>query len=311
MSSSPLQGREKYIPAIQAFQIALRAEPDDSLTWSRLGEVYSKAGRQAAAIKALRRSLELDPHSWLCSFLIGKLKSEMGLYQEAIFIFEEILINRPNELSVLVTLAQAHLLLGRAQSQGGYLIRAEASFFSAIDVALSVVERHPGFRGVPWKVISDAALQLCLRSKFQDETRAAKTSTTLISLLSTEHGAVLELPSLAKFGSSHSNAFLGISIYACNLRLALNSSSNVVRGTIWYDLAVGLRACSTRVAIPGSEMEKKVVEAVTNALKEEPSNELYWNAYGNVHFSEHPKVAQHAYVKALEINSKVMGTDSG
>jgi len=32
---------------------------------------------------------------------------------------------------------------------------------------------------------------------------------------------------------------------------------------------------------------------------------MYWIAMGDVHFLSHAKTAQHAYIKALEINSKV------
>lgn len=293
------------MPAIQAFQIALRAEPGDSLTWSRLGEVYSKAGRHAAAIKALHRALELDPQNWLCSFLIGEIKNETGLFQDAISIFNELLAHRPHDLSILSALARAHLYLGRTESQGGYHIRAEASFFRAISVALSIVENHSGFRGLAWKVISDAALQLCRRPVLQDKVRANEISGTLKSLLSTENGGALDLPSLAEFEPSNSLVFLVISIHACNLRLALNAPASIIRGSAWYDLAVGLQLWCNHDAAPKPKVEKKIVEAITNALKEYPSNDLYWNAYGNAHFLGHPKIAQHAYIKALELSSKV------
>lgn len=303
VSHYTLQSRDNYLPAIQAFQNVLRAEPEDSLSWSRLGEAYAKAGRHAAAIKALHHALELDPQNWLCSFLIAELKSEIGLYQEAISIFEELLTQRPDELSVLVALALAHLSLGRTQFQGGYHIRAEASFLGAIEVAMLILEHYPGFRGVSWKIISDATLQLCFRTKFQNESRATKLSSALLLLLSKEDRADPRSPSPAE--SSGPNAFLNISIKACHLRVALNHSSNIARGAAWYDLAIGLKTWYKKGPDVGLETKSRVTEAMTNALKEEPTNELYWSIYGNVQFSDHPKVAQHAYIKALELNPKV------
>ena len=45
------QTRRNYPPAIEALQIALRTDVDDYMSWLRLGEAYSKAGRYAAAFK--------------------------------------------------------------------------------------------------------------------------------------------------------------------------------------------------------------------------------------------------------------------
>jgi superkiller protein 3 len=269
--------------------------------------VYSKAGRHVAAIKALHRALELDPENWLCSFLIGQLKNETGFFQEAIVVFEELLNQRPAELSVLAALAQAHLSLGQTEYREGYHTRAETSFFQCIQVALSIIEYHSGFGGLAWKMISDAAFQLSRRPALQDQKRAGEISSALKSLLSTEHGAtVLDLPLLTESEDRYNSlAFLAISVQACHLRIGLDASSNVARGSAWYDLAVGLQFWRNQRTSTKPEMEKKIVEAITNALKEEPSNDLYWNTYGNAHFSTHPKIAQHAYIKALDLDSKV------
>ncbi|KXN90207.1 Superkiller protein 3 [Leucoagaricus sp. SymC.cos] len=296
--------RQNYLPAVQAFQLALRAEPEDALTWSRLGEVYGKAGRHVAAIKALHHALELDPRNWSCSFSIAELKSEMGLFQEAIVIFQGLLDQRPAELSVLAALAQAFLSLGKSEFREGYHTRAESSFLDSIEVALSIVEHHSGFGGLAWKVISDATLQVSRRPVFQDQMRAEGIAGTLKSLLSSEHGAVLGLPSFIEPDTSTSLLFLGLSIHACSLRVGLNASSNTVRGSAWYDLAIGLQHWVSQTTTGKPDVEKKVVEALAGALKEEPTNDMYWNAYGNAHFSSQPKVAQHAHIKALELDSK-------
>ncbi|KAF5351978.1 hypothetical protein D9756_007386 [Leucocoprinus leucothites] len=281
---------QNYLPAIQAFQIALRADSEDALTWLRLGEVYGRAGRHAAAIKALYRALELDPQNWLCSFLIGELRAETGLFSEAILIFEGLLERRPAELSVLTALAQAHLSLGQTEYREGYHSRAESSFLQCIQVALLVIEHHSGFGGLAWKVISDAALQLSQRPVLQDQKRANQISGTLKSLLSTEHNAVLDLPVLTQSEEAYDSLpFLGISIRACQLRISLNPSSNIARGSAWFDLSVALQFRQNQNTTTDTGVQAKIVEAITNALKEEPSNDMYWNAYGNAHFSNQPK----------------------
>ena len=55
LDSQPEVNRRNVPSAIQAFQVALCADPDDQLSWVRLGETYSKAGR-ASAFKALHHA---------------------------------------------------------------------------------------------------------------------------------------------------------------------------------------------------------------------------------------------------------------
>jgi superkiller protein 3 len=54
--------------------------------------------------------------------------------------------------------------------------------------------------------------------------------------------------------------------------------------------------------------EKQAVACLTKALREDPGNDTYWNALGSMNFVGQPKTAQHAYIKALEIDNKVSST---
>ena len=46
-------------------------------------------------------------------------------------------------------------------------------------------------------------------------------------------------------------------------------------------------------------------EALKLALRNEPSLELFWNALGTINFERKPKLAQHSYIRALELDPKV------
>lgn len=301
-----IQNRQNYPPAIRAFQIALRAEPADTSTWSKLGEAYGRAGRHAAAIKSLDRALQLDPKNWLCSFLVAELKIELGLFQEAIFGLEKLLEECPIELSILAALARAHLSLGQSEYREGFHARAESSLLQCLEVASLINEHHPGFRSIGWKLISDAAFQLSRQPAIQDQKRAEKISGLLRILLSSEHNLTLESPYLTESADAHSAlTFLGISIRVCQLRTHLNTSSNAARGSAWYDLAIGLQRWCDQKKPTELEIQSEIVDAIINALKEEPINDSYWMAYGDIHFSSQPEIAQHAYVKALELDPKV------
>lgn len=302
-----IQNRQNYPPAIRAFQIALRAEPADALAWSRLGEAYSRAGRHAAAIKSLDRALQLDPQNWFCTFLVAELKIELGLFQEAIFGLEKLLEKCPIELSILVALARAHLSLGQTEYQEGFHARAESSFLQCLEVASLINKHHPGFRSIGWKLISDAAFQLSRQPTIQDHEQADKISGSLRILLSSEHNLSPESSHFTESADVHSPlTFLGVSIRVCRLRINLNASSNAARGSAWYDLAIGLQRWCDQKMPAELETQSEIVDAITNALKEEPTNNSYWTAYGNAHFSDQPEIAQHAYIKALELDPKVI-----
>lgn len=91
-----------------------------------------KAGRHAAALKALSKSLELQPDDWMASYLLGEVHRQMGHLTEAIESFESILDRASDATAVLLSLAQTRLSQGRAELTTGYLARSASSFLSAI-----------------------------------------------------------------------------------------------------------------------------------------------------------------------------------
>jgi superkiller protein 3 len=101
---------------------------------------------------------------------------------------------------------------------------------------------------------------------------------------------------------------LEIAIVAYDYRIALASSETVGKGSDWFDLGVALHSWATRSLLPSEKQEKAIKQAnkcILHALREEPGNDTYWSALGCLHFTRHPKIAQHAFIKALEFDSKV------
>ena len=153
------------------------------MSWLRLGEAYSKAGRYAAAFKALERARELNPADWIASYFIGDVQRLMGAYEEAIKAFESILEGRPQELGVLHSLGQTYLELGRFELSTAFLARAETSFVSAIRVTLNLLDASSGFRRVAWKTVADSLYQLSTLSAFYDEDAVKEVVATIASLV--------------------------------------------------------------------------------------------------------------------------------
>ncbi|OCH91806.1 TPR-like protein [Obba rivulosa] len=302
--------RRNYAPAIQAFQIALRADTEDHLSWLRLGEAYSKAGRHAAALKALARAQELDPEDWIASYFIGDVERQMGEFTSAIKAFESILSKHPSELVVLFSLAQAYLDLGRSELATAYTARAEASFVTSIEVALRLMDTSPGYRRVAWKTVADAVFHLSQFPSLVDEDNVRDILRKIIPLVSDhpEKGlsGILTFPMLLDKSSNLSIFTLEVALAAYDHRISLGALDDAALGSAHFDLGVALLLYA-RAQLPGPKRERAQEEAVSHikeALRLEPYNERYWAALGNATFVTHSRVAQHAYVRALELNSK-------
>ncbi|KAF9007975.1 hypothetical protein BDQ17DRAFT_1275914 [Cyathus striatus] len=303
--------RKNYSAAIQACQIALRAEPDDGLLWLRLGEAYSRAGRHAAAIKALTRAEELEPQNWMPLYFIADVKSQLGLFQDAVNIYNSVLMDHPGEISVLASLSQSYADLGSKELREGFLLRAQFSFQQAIKTGLAMVEQSPGFRGLAWKIIGDSAFFLSLQTKFVDEIAIRTLMKTILSFPSVDAinriADVLPMESISDGTVMDGTTALKVAAFAYSYRISLTSSTQQNNGSSWFDLGVSLQCLLARGSITEdsrSKFEEKVVHCLMEAIREDSMNDSYWMSLGNAQFVPHPKAAQHAYIKALEIDSK-------
>jgi superkiller protein 3 len=305
------KNRRNHPPAIRAFQIALRGEPEDHPSWLRLGEAYSKDGRHGAAMKAFTQAQALCPDDWMCGYLIGDVQRQMGHFEDAIAAFELILEKLPSEVGVWLSLGEAYLSLGRRELSENFQTRAGRSFVSCIRVCLKTIQGSPGFRTLLWKTMADAIFFLSARSMFSDEedVRSVLAAvTTLLPVRSDNLSAFMQPLSLEDENTLNGIKILEIAAAAYSYRLSLSLSESVaIRGSAWFDLGVALQLWATKSSSRQSEARARV-EAVTcfnQALREDPGNVIYWVAMGDAHFLSHAKTAQHAYVKALEIESKV------
>ncbi|KAF8170200.1 superkiller protein 3 SKI3 [Mycena galopus ATCC 62051] len=306
--------RANYPPAIQALQITLRAEPDDQVSWLRLGEAYSRAGRHAAAIKALARAQELDPEDWMCAYFLGDVQRQIGQFQDAVDAFQSILVHRPSEVGVLVSLGQTYLDLGRSEFTDGFAARAEQSFITSVRIALRTMEASPGFRSVSWKTAADAIFYLSRRSTFIDEDGVRGALLDVTALLSQgpseRLGDIVPTPPFNGESASTDYKALEVAAAAYDYRITLGSSEGIGRGSAWYDLGMSLQCLSTKQTLTEKrqQTETKAGECLRAAIREDPGNDGYWVAFGNANFLSQAKTAQHAYIKALEIDSKNAAT---
>lgn len=311
MTKSGSKNRQRYPEAIEALQIALRTDVDDQLSWLRLGEAYLKAGRFAAALKALVRARELNPEDWICSYFIGEVQRQTGLLNDAISAFKKILVSQPEELKVLMSLGQTYLDLGCHELTSAFTTRAEESFTICIQVASRLMNASAGFRHMAWKMVGDALFQLSQLQAFSDEQRISTVLREVASRFQLVGEHISGIISLQVIRDSSvdrlSLSVLEVSVASYDYRVSLGSSDNAVGASSQYDLGIALTLLARRLGDDPKrqQAEESAVHCFKEAISLDYANDVYWNTLGNSLCVSKPKSAQHAYVKALEIDSKV------
>ena len=283
----------------------------------RLGEAYAKAGRHVAAVRALNHALELNPDDWVCKYFTAEVKHEMGLFEEAISLLHGICNDQPDEAGPFVLLGQSHLCLGLAQLADGFQIRAEQSFLLAIQVALDIIRRMSGFRMTAWKMIGDAAIHLSNFSTFATGDAICDVLDTIQYLPPPDWAekvvSIIGLPSFPGDASLTPMTVATVAIHSYLSQISLSSPRQATNQAGWYDLGVSLQTWTLLASksTPTEDMtfiKDKVIEHFKKALQADPGNDTYWIGLGNAYFAAHPKAAQHAYIKALELDGKSAGT---
>ena len=300
-----------YAAAIQSFQVALRAEPEDQNLWVHLGEAYSKAGRHVAALKALNHAHEMKPEDWICSFLIADVKQRMRLFEEAISVLKDLRDDLPAEAGILACLAKSYLDLGCLQLSDSFQIRAEGSFVSAMQVALDMINKSPGFRTMAWKVIADAAFHLSTIPTFADQGTARSTLQAITFIPPPDSAEklvkIIPPPSFQNHEPLKALQIVSVAIHACLCQISLHLLHQTTDSTAWYDLSIALQSWILR-APPNlddkSTIKDLVIDYLKQALQTDATNDIYWVALGNALFITQAKAAQHAYIKGLDLDSK-------
>ena len=313
------QNRANYESAIIALQVALRANQSDYRTWTRLGEAYARSGRPVAALKALTRARNLSQDDWTAVYFTGDVYRQMGLYDLAIATFEQLLINRCGETGAVLALAESHLSHARQQFSAGYLTRFEESLVSCIEISTKVLHSAPGFRRMVWKTIADAILELSKLTLYVNPKLVLSVVCAVCDALAEGTVDTEVIPGytsvakiIMKYTRDDEPSLDGVDLHwlaiACyHTRASLSNNDRVTEGSARFDLSIAIHSVIPRLKQHQNEerLSDTASHAILDALKHSSGNGFYWNALGNIGFLRDPKLAQHAYVKALELDHKV------
>lgn len=301
--------RRNYSQAIEAFQVALRANKEDQLCWLRLGEAYSKGGRHAAALKALAHAQQLKPDDWMCMYLIGEVQKHTGVLSEALNTFKSVLNRRPDDVGVLMSIAHTELALARQEWSGGFFARAEQTFSSAIATSLSTIQATSGYGGVAWKVIADALLGLSKAMMFVDEDVVRgilmETTSAIEGPVSKHIANFFVCRPIQKDRPVTGSHALEVAVSVCDYRITLGSMDDMAMGSAFFDLGLALYMWSKE----GKKVQREpalgvAISMLAEALRKEPGNPIYWTTLAVMYFVDKPKASQHAYIRALELDPK-------
>jgi superkiller protein 3 len=249
----------------------------------------------------------------MCLYLIGEVYRQTGQFEQAIESYQNVLGEEgtsDNIVGVRLALADAYLSLGLQQVAAGFLHRSEISFAACMRIAIEIIVSSAGLRRLGWKRAGDAATYLSKLQSFSDEKLVISCLISLGELLAASPvnkslSSFMETVQMKSIASPRQ--CLQLAIWSYDKYLELGPHDSRTRGAICFDLSVTLRRLSQMIT---HEDKKNLcwIEAVKNckrAIQSEPQNAAYWTVLGDLHFFGTPKLAQHAYIQAIDFDTKV------
>lgn len=323
--------RQQYSKSIVHFQSALRIAPDEYESWVGLGESYHHSGRYIAATKAFDQSESLEPNLsppkraqvWYAKYMLANVKRELGEFDDAIKRYVEILNLKPDEFGVLIALIQTFTENAWKCLESGLFGAAASNANKAILSGISVAESHPNVFNL-WKTIGDAfSVFTFVKGKVSQAPVFEFKSLLEKSVDASVFEPVSDVDSFGLgFASSLCSPDHGDSlsrnqpIYAALLayKHAVTVTSEDIRAqaVAWYNLGwAEYRAYACEEQLGSSSVPQKSrsflrasMKCFKRAIELEVGNADFWNALGVVTTYLNPKVAQHSFIRSLNLNER-------
>lgn len=330
--------KQEYQQAIVSFLTALRISPDDYHSYVGLGESYHNSGRYNSALRTFTYAenptdgvqMKKTGESWFTKYMIANVNRELGLFDEAIDGYKEVLESKPKEFGVEIALLQTFLERAWRHIETGFFGSAVDSADDAFKVAASIIEhRNQAFN--LWKAIADGCsiyswVQERLPSFPRDKIRSLLEKSFDIEeykifadVDSVGKGALDTLTTDSINGTidgqiSNLQPVLIAAILA--QKRAIISCSHDIHGqaVAWYNLGwteyrahVCLERSGSQSATkskPTTRFLKASMRCFKRAIELEAGNAEFWNALGVVTTSLNAKVAQHSFVRSLHLNER-------
>ncbi|EEB08643.1 ski complex TPR repeat subunit Ski3 [Schizosaccharomyces japonicus yFS275] len=299
---------KNYENAISHFQSALRINARDAHCWSGLGEAYSRSGRYAAALKAFHRAELLNPEDWYTTYMVANIQMDIGEYDEALTLYEDILLNRKNELCVLVSKSKTLVKLANSEYSKGYYARAIQHAEEVIGTCAAIFTINNSYVS-PWKSLGDAIQMYANVQKHMhefplDKVRAIMTDGKMLKMANSNN--VSSLNDFHLDGATVDAALITKCVIVCyNMCLALTAKDAIMLPAAWYNLSVAFFELSK---LEGVEYMKVAISCVKQSIKLESKNGDFWSFLGILLAKTGAyRASQHCFIRSLICNEKNAG----
>ena len=190
----------------------------------------------------------------------------------------------------------------------GFFARAEVSFLTAIEVSLNAMETNSGFSRIAWKIIADSLFRYSDIQLPRETQRLSDALITLKEILEAAPSIQISKPLVDSFSPEVVSPLntLEFAVATYEYRISFGFYDDKAKASAWYDLGVALLTLRSRNAESHATItQEQAIRCLKEAVSAEPDEELHWIALGDAYFLKNAKSAQHAYIRSLELNSKV------
>lgn len=321
--------KQDFHKAIVSFQAALRISPNDYNCWVGLGESYYSSGRYVAATKAIQNARRLEDGSipisssetWFTKFMLANIKRELGDFDDAIILYQEVMEGRPDEEGVAIALMQTMVdsaldsiekgLFGKSISLAkdtlAFAMKAPKGITETFNFWRAVADSCSVFSSIQGRV-SDLPVDF-LRALLGD-VDAAIEDDILKDIDGVGLGVVFAkglFPDDEKVGVDLTRA-LHATILTHKRAIRVSAHDVHAQSVAYYNL--GWAEYRAHVCLPeslkkkSSRYTKAALRCFKRAIELEAGNSEFWNALGVVTSQMNPSVAQHAFVRSIHLNER-------
>jgi len=112
---------------ISAYRRVTELNPKNDRAWDTLGNMYEGAGLHSEAVSAFEKAIDLDPHKESYHYHLGIALAYLKRYDEAIPVFQRVLVMNSNFILAHCAIAGAYRRLGREAEAQEHMQIAEPS----------------------------------------------------------------------------------------------------------------------------------------------------------------------------------------
>ncbi|RKU44512.1 Superkiller protein 3 [Coniochaeta pulveracea] len=318
--------KQDYHKAVVSFQAALKVTPDDYHSLVGMGEGYYHCGRLVSATKAIARAQELedegkiDGDTWFTKFLLANIKRELGEYDAAIELYQQVIGTRPAEEGVIIALMQASVenaidslekgFYGKAvqlaKENLAYATEVPTGIASSFNFWKAVADSCSVFSNIQGRVADfpiDAVKEL-LGSGDASEFQIMQDKDHIDTGVLFAEGLS---PEDEKLGGDLTRS-LHATILAHKRAVHLSSSDIHAQAVAYYNLGWAEHRAHSCLPVTMRKKASKYLSAAIwcfkRAIELEPGNSEFHNAFGVVTSIANPAVAQHSFVRSLHLNER-------